>query len=52
MNAQQLELIAIQAGDALKYETSIKEIKRAAQSVFFFQKKRIFQLKVLLLKEP
>lgn len=38
MNAQQLKLVAIQAGDALKNDTSVGEITRAGQSVFGFSK--------------
>lgn len=36
MNAQQYKAVAIQAGDILKYSTSINEIDRAARSVFNF----------------
>lgn len=36
MNAQNYKLLAIQIGDRLKYSTTLKDIDRAAQSVFSF----------------
>jgi len=39
MNKPNYKLIAIQVGDLLKYSTSVKEINRAALSVFNFPKK-------------
>lgn len=36
MNAQSYKMVAIQAGDALKYLTTVNEVDRAATSVFNF----------------